>query len=30
MEVSGGELQGVEHQAGGFGFDLAGGQQANE
>jgi hypothetical protein len=30
LEVGGGDLQGVEHQAGGFAVDLAGGQQTHD
>lgn len=30
MEVGGGDLQGVEHHAGGFAADPAGGQQAHD
>lgn len=30
MKVGGGDLQGVEHQAGGFALDLSGGQQAHD
>jgi len=30
VEVGGGNLQGVEHEAGGFAFDFTGGQQAHD